>query len=224
MERLGGREGQDPRAGTDIQDSPRAAALQDGREREQASTRGSVMAGPEGEGCLDFDCQIVRADGRAVVGAVNEETPGAHGLQTVQRGLDPVSAAERVERGRIDGVADDRSGEFADGVFVRRVREIGLEQPGAAVFRLESRNGGLGRLEEFAEEFRQRLGAALVRLEAHDAGRLVRRQAFEHAGRLASQARFGPDRERDRLRKARITATYRGISRIRRHCGTKTFR
>ena len=63
----------------------------------KAAARRAVMAGAEGEAGLDLDADVVRADARAVVRAVHEKAPGAHGREAGQRIGDPVALLRQAE-------------------------------------------------------------------------------------------------------------------------------
>ena len=149
------------------------AALEQAVEMQEAAAGRAVMAGAEGEPGLDLDRDVVRPDPRAVVGAVNEKAPGAHGLQAGERIGDPV-ALLRQAKGRGAGGRFVRGGgdQRPDRLFVRRRAEIGLHEPGLAAARprlvgLERGRRRLGRLEALDDEIGDGAGAALVADEAH---------------------------------------------------------
>src|SRR5271165_6866931 len=68
----------------------RPAALEQANEMDEAASGRAVMAGAEGEPGLDLDADVVGADPRSVMRAVDEKTPRAHRLKTGQRIGDPV--------------------------------------------------------------------------------------------------------------------------------------
>ncbi len=68
--------------------------------------RGAVMAGPEGEGGLHLDADLVDPHRGAVMRAVHHENRRAHGLQAIERGRDPVLRRDMLEtRGPGEGLA-----------------------------------------------------------------------------------------------------------------------
>ena len=62
--RPGGGNREHAGSGADVEDAARAARLEQAVERQQASPRGAVMAGAEGERRLDLDADAVGADAR----------------------------------------------------------------------------------------------------------------------------------------------------------------
>ena len=78
-QRLGGGDRQHAGAAADVEDASRAPAAKHAVQHQQAAARRAVMAGAEGQRRLDLDCDVVGPDSRAVMGAVNEKAPGAHG-------------------------------------------------------------------------------------------------------------------------------------------------
>src|SRR6478672_12537175 len=59
-------------------------------QRQQAPSRGPVMAGAEGERRLDLDPNLVRRNPRPVMRAVNGESAGLNWLELAQARGDPV--------------------------------------------------------------------------------------------------------------------------------------
>ena len=181
MQQARGGEPQDAGAGADIEDALGPAALDLVYEGEEAAERGAVVAGAEGERRLDLDRQVVRLDPAAVVRAVDQDAAGAHGLQPLEGGADPVLLVDRREDRLVGGVAEDRADQLAHRLLVGFLGEVGLEVPGLAVLGLEGRDRGLGRVEHLADQVGHGAGRALARIETEHVGRAVGRQAFEHA-------------------------------------------
>ena len=111
---------------------------------------------------------------------MHEEAPGADRLQPLQRGAHPILLVDGAELRRIGRVADHRPDQVADVILVRRVGEIRLEAPRAAILVLEGRDRGLGGVEHLAQQVGHRPGRPFVGQQAQDVGRAVGRQAFEH--------------------------------------------
>jgi hypothetical protein len=149
-----------------------------------------VVAGAEGERGLDLDGEVVDPQRCAVMRSVDEEAPGPHRPQPIERRLDPILRRDPLEGGALRGRADDRAYERADRRLVRLRREIGLDQP-AAVGALEGGDGGLGRIEDLAEEIGHAPRRGLVGRKPHDVGRPVGVEPFEHAAHVTACRRRG---------------------------------
>ena len=83
-------DGQNPCAGSDVENAPGPAAAGDSFERAETAERRAVMAGAEGERRFDLDADMVDRNLVAVVGAVHEKAPGAHGGEAGKSVLHPV--------------------------------------------------------------------------------------------------------------------------------------
>jgi hypothetical protein len=121
-------------AGAQVERAARAFAKHDAVDHFHAAGGGAVVAGAEGETGLDLDGDVADAPRRAVVTAVNEETPGADRLQTFEGACDPVDIVEAlaVDRDAPGGRAQRLGGETVvaldiDRQFVepRRLVELG---------------------------------------------------------------------------------------------------
>ena len=145
-----------------------------------------MVPGAEGEASLDLDGDVVRPDLCSVVRAVNQEAPGPDRREAGQRIGDPVTLLGEAKGGGPRGRVVRRDGDQrADALLVRRIPEIGLDEPGPSAARprivgLEGGRGRLGRLEALDDEVGDRPSAPLVGDEPHAVGGVVRRQAFEH--------------------------------------------
>jgi hypothetical protein len=78
------------------------------------------MAGAEGEARLDLDGQLAAVALPAVMCAVDEETAGAHRLQTLQRTHHPIDIRHRLARNR------PRQGQPGKNVFQARLDGIDI--------------------------------------------------------------------------------------------------
>ena len=129
---------------------------------------------------------------RAVVRAMDQEAPGAHGGEALQRGVDPVLLRHAAERDLLRQLLADRAGdEGADIVLVGRIAEIDFHHPGRrrpaggrGVF-LEGGGGGFGGIEGLDHEIGDGARRGLVACQPHHVGGVVGGQAFEHGGALA---------------------------------------
>jgi hypothetical protein len=144
---------------------------------------------PKASAGLDLDRHIVDAPPLAVVRAVHQDAPGAHGVQPFQRRLHPILLFQRHEHRFVRLVAHEGTDEFADRVLVGLGGEIGLQQPGSAILGLEGGHRGFGGVEDLADDVRHGPGRPLVGGEAHHMGGAVGVQAFEHGRRLAPLGR-----------------------------------
>jgi hypothetical protein len=95
-------------AGADIENAPRPARLRDPIEGQQAAAGGAVVAGAEGERGFDLDADAIWRYARAVVGAVDEETPGGDRCKPVEAGLDPIPRRDRLEHQRVGRLGSGR--------------------------------------------------------------------------------------------------------------------
>jgi hypothetical protein len=85
-----------------------AAAPSQPVEREQASARGAVVAGAEGQRRLDLDADAVGSNARAVMRAVHHEASGLDRGQSLQARLDPIGRRDAPEDQRIGGLGSGR--------------------------------------------------------------------------------------------------------------------
>lgn len=88
------------------------------------------MAGAEGERSGDLDADMLAAHDIAVMLAMDQDAAGAHGLQAIEAGGDPILLVHGGERRVVDAVADDRAQHVAHGLFVGMMGEIDLDLPG----------------------------------------------------------------------------------------------
>jgi hypothetical protein len=115
-----------------------------GVERQQASARGAVMAGAEGERGLDLDADPMRRNAVPIMRAMDDEAAGLDGFEALEALRHPVGCGNA---GEGDGLRRLRAcypaDQIADRGLVRRIAEMHLHQP--AVGRLGGRNrGGIG--------------------------------------------------------------------------------
>ena len=157
-------------------------------EMQKTAARRAVMAGAEGEPRLDLDADIVGADARPIMGAVDDKAPGPDRREAGERIRDPVALLRDAEGRRARGLLVRRRGnERADLFLVRLEAEIGFHQPSLAAARpslvgLEDRRRRFARLEALDDEIGDRARAALVADEPSPIRGVVRRQTFEHGG------------------------------------------
>ena len=153
---------------------------------QKTAVRGAVMAGAEGKPRLDLDPDVVYADAGAIMGAMNEKTPGPHGLQAGERIRYPVALLREAKgRGARRLIVRRRRDQRPHRLLVRRKAEISFHHPCPAAARpallgLEDGRRRLARLEALGDEVCDGAGAALVADEAELMRGIVGRQAFEH--------------------------------------------
>src|SRR5262249_28400483 len=115
----------------------------DAVEREQAAARRAVVAGAEGEACLDFEADAVGAHTGARVRGMDDEAARLHRGEAFQAVAHPVHWRERLEAQRLRRLhAGERCDERAHGRRVRRLAEIDGDRPASGGV-LESRGGDL---------------------------------------------------------------------------------
>jgi hypothetical protein len=140
---LGSSDGEHPGSGADVEHNAARAAprLRDAIEREQATAGTAMMAGAEGEPCLDLNGNTVDANAAAVMCAVHDEATGLDRLETFETRAHPVGGCKHLEaQASPSGWPCDRRDERADGRFVRSVTEMQRERPASLLLRNRDRN------------------------------------------------------------------------------------
>ena len=148
------------------------------------------MAGAEGQSRLDLQPDVIGFDPVAVMRAMNQETPGAHGGKALQRGGDPVLLLDPAEFYLLRQILADRDRDQGADIFlVRLAAEIDFHHPGRGGpargrgFLLEGGGGGFGGVESLDHQIGDGARPILVAAQAHDESGVVGGQSFEHAPR-----------------------------------------
>src|SRR3984957_5865510 len=116
------------------------------------------MAGAERQRRFDLDAELVDRNARAVVVAMHDEAPCAHGYQFLERGLDPVLGLDSVERNVPRHViAGGKTYEFADRGLFGWFGEMHGDAP-APVRALKRRDRGLALEKALGQEIDHALG------------------------------------------------------------------
>ncbi len=126
------RNGEHARAGAEVENAQASPAprFADAVERQEAAARGAVVAGAEGERCLDLDADPVDRNAGAVVGAVNDKPSGPNRLQAGEALAHPVFRRDAFEGKRLRGLGScGRRGQRAHRLFVRRCRKMDCDGP-----------------------------------------------------------------------------------------------
>ena len=145
------RDRQHAGAGADVEHSPRPPPFRQIIERQQASARGAVMAGAEGQRRFDLDAEVVGPHPHTVMRAVHEEAAGAHRLQTAETLRHPIGGRDRLDDERCRRcLAGDQRDLRAQSGFVRGPSEMDRHLPTSAVA-LESGASGVVFAEDLAE-------------------------------------------------------------------------
>ena len=89
-----------------------------------------MVAGAEGERCLDLDGKLVRRDAVAVVAAVHDEAAGRYRDEIFEARLDPVLGLDNVEDERFGDLVSCRSyNEFPQPCLIGRLGEMERDVP-----------------------------------------------------------------------------------------------
>lgn len=149
---LGRRDREHARARAEIENAPGATAAEQRVEQDQASARGAVMTGAEGERRLDFDADRVRRDPAAIMAPMHDEASGANGREPFEARSDPVPGRDRGEGERARRLVAGRvPHRLAHAFLVRRKSEMKRKVP-AAGRGLERGDHDLVGVEVFGQE------------------------------------------------------------------------
>lgn len=186
IEQTGGRDGENARAGADVNDTARPAPSNGAIESAQAPERRAVMSGAKGQRGLDLDPDIIGAQLFAVMSAMDDDASRAYRFQAGERVLNPILFIDERKNGLRRRLGVGRGGDqFAHALCLGLFREINLDGPGLAVGPLESGRGCFRRVESFHDEVRDGAGASFVAGQTHDMAGAIGGEAFKHPARLA---------------------------------------
>ena len=156
--------------GADIKHALCAPSLGQIGKREEAAVGRAMVTGPEGEGGLNFDADIVGPHVRAIVRAVNNKAAHAHRFEAGKALRNPVGCGDRFDTERLRRrFAGHKLDESAQSGLVGGGAKMDRDLP-SPVIAFECRTDGVLGAEAFAEIGREPAGSRFVAGEASDSG------------------------------------------------------